>query len=68
MLPVSLEDVQGHDPRGTVRALLALTLCPLQSMRLLSGKAGSCFMVAGAVRSRLHGLKCITERSVEIGT
>lgn len=26
MLPVSLEDVQGHDPRGTVRALLALNV------------------------------------------
>lgn len=51
------EDVQGHDPRGMIHALLALMLCPVQSMRLGSGKAE----LPEAVQSSLHGLKFITQ-------
>ena len=65
------EDVQGHDQRGTVHAPLALMLCPVQSTRVLSGKAGIVVYGhrgAGPVQSSLHALKCITEWRVEIGT
>lgn len=53
------EDVQGHDPRGTVRAPLALMSSAEHKVALWQGRV----MVyghrdAGAVQSSLHGLKC----------
>lgn len=50
------EDMQGHEPWGMIHALLAPMLCPVQSMRLVSGKAD----LQGLYKD-LHRLKCIIQ-------